>query len=117
MNQVVLSGRVIGEPRSFDKENSVNKFAVVKLATIKAGYINQQGQAVPARELYHRICTFNKRAEFAMSLHSGDYIIVTGEVNYSQRQDEYGSTTQTTEIFATNIEKVTNNVVNTAENV
>lgn len=115
MNHVTLSGRVVGDPRSFDRENSVNKFAVIKLATTKAGYINQQGQAVPAKELFHRICTFNKRAEFAMTLQSGDYIIVTGELNYSQRQDEFGQTSFTTEIFATGIEKVTNNVANSTE--
>ncbi|MCD8297189.1 MAG: single-stranded DNA-binding protein [Prevotella sp.] len=107
MNKIMLIGNVGKEPsvRYFDNDQAV---ATLTLATTERGYTLQNGTQVPERTDWHNI-VFNRGLAKVVEryVHKGDKLYVDGRIHYRTYDDNKGIRHYITEVFAENLELLT----------
>ncbi len=107
MNKIMLIGNVGKEPvmRYFDKDQAV---ATITLATTERGYTLQNGTQVPDRTDWHNI-VFNRGLAKVVEryVHKGDKLYVDGRIHYRTYDDNKGVRHYVTEVYAENMELLT----------
>lgn len=107
MNKAMLIGYVGKEPevKYYDADQAVAQFS---LATTERGYTLQNGTRVPDRTDWHNIVMWHGLAKFAeKNIHKGDRLYVEGRIRNRYYDDNKGVRRFITEIYAENIELLT----------
>lgn len=107
MNKVMLIGNVGKEPdvKYYDADQAVAQFP---LATTERGYVLQNGTRVPDRTDWHNIVMWRELAKIAERyVHKGDKIYVEGRIRYRYYDDKKGQRRFIAEIYADNMELLT----------
>ncbi len=103
----MLIGNVGKEPsvRYYDNDQAV---ATLTLATTERGYTLQNGTQVPDRTDWHNI-VFNRGLAKVVEryVHKGDKLYVDGRIHYRTYDDNKGIRHYITEVYAENIELLT----------
>ena len=105
MNKVMLIGNVGADPEVRYVEQGV-AVARLRLATAARGYTLQNGTQVPD---WHQVILWRKLAEIVEKyVHKGDRLYVEGRLRYSTYDDKQGQRRYVTEIWADNMEMLSN---------
>ena len=117
MNKVMLIGNVGKDPdvKYYDADQAVAQFP---LATTERGYQLQNGTRVPDRTDWHNIVMWGNLAKIAERyIHKGDRLYVEGKIRYRYYDDKKGQRRFVTEVYADNMELLTQrNATNNATN-
>ncbi len=104
MNKVMLIGNVGADPEVRYVEQGV-AVARLSLATTERGYTLQNGTQVPDHTDWHNVILWRRLAEIVEQyVHKGDKLYVEGRLRYSSYDDRHGQRRFKTEIWADNIE-------------
>lgn len=107
INKVILIGHVGGEPKVFEKAETL--IVQLSLATTEKGYTLSNGTQVPDRTEWHNIVLWRKVADIARKyVHKGDKIYIEGKLRTRSYDDEKsGQKKYVTEVVADAIELLT----------
>lgn len=105
MNHVTLIGTVIGDPAIYEPSQSSKGSMVFKLETVKPAVTTRDGRTFEARKSWHRVVLFG---DYAMrqreQLSNGKTVAVEGEISYRSVVDNFGNTTNSTDILTNFVE-------------
>lgn len=100
----MLIGNVGADPEVRYVEQGV-AVARLSLATTERGYTLQNGTQVPDHTDWHNVILWRRLAEIVEQyVHKGDKLYVEGRLRYSSYDDRHGQRRFKTEIWADNIE-------------
>ena len=101
MNNVHLIGVLVGDPVFFPaKGDTKQDCLILKLKTTKAATTLSSGKVIPEKSTLHRVVAFGEKGrDLNGVLKHNTLVSVLGELNYSSRQDEFGNTTNSTQIL------------------
>jgi single-strand DNA-binding protein len=108
INKAILIGNVGRDPevKYYSQNNAV---ASLPLATTEKGYTLQNGTQVPERTEWHNLVFRGRLAEtVAQYVHKGDKLYVEGKIHSRAYDDQTGVRRYITEIFADQMEMLTN---------
>ena len=111
----MLIGNVGKEPevRYVDQGQPV---ARLSLATTERGYTLQNGTQVPDRTEWHSVILWRKLAEVVEHyVHKGDKLYIEGRIHYASYDDKQGKRQYYTEIWADNMEMLSQRPVGQPE--
>lgn len=108
LNKVQLIGNVGKDPdiRYYDNNQAVASFP---LATTERGYTLANGTQVPDRTEWHNIVLWRGLAQVAEKyVHKGDLLYIEGKIRSRQYDDQNGVHRTRVEIYADNMEILSN---------
>ena len=111
----MLIGNVGREPEVRYVDNNM-PVARISLATSEKAYTLKNGTQVPERTEWHRIVAWRDTAQFVEKfVHTGDKILVEGQLRTRAYNDKNGIQRNVTEIMAERIEQLSPRAVQTNE--